>query len=187
MYPRSKHWDMVGFIITRQENRQDILSTRVMRGAECRTDHLLARSKVRLNIKKPYNKKSMKHNAKLNVAWLRQPEVRAELQTSLVKKLLDNPTSDEIKSTSWNTFKEDVYNTSLEVLGKQQRKHQDWFDENSHYIETLIGKRNQTRLRLRFHLPTRSTTTEARETSRLLQIETKQLKSEWWQRKAEEI
>ena len=35
MHPRSKHWHMIDFIITRRRNKMDDCSTRVMRGANC--------------------------------------------------------------------------------------------------------------------------------------------------------
>ncbi|XP_058625097.1 uncharacterized protein LOC131536285 [Onychostoma macrolepis] len=40
-HPRSKHWHLLDYVIVRQKDRQDVLITRVMRGAECWTDHLM--------------------------------------------------------------------------------------------------------------------------------------------------
>ena len=45
MHPRSKHWHMIDFIITRCRDKMDIHSTRAMRGANCWTDHQMLRSK----------------------------------------------------------------------------------------------------------------------------------------------
>ena len=39
MHPRSKHWHLLDYVITRQKDLNDILDTRVMRGADCATDH----------------------------------------------------------------------------------------------------------------------------------------------------
>ena len=49
MHPRSKHWHMIDFIITRCRDKMDIHSTRVMRGANCWTDHQMLRSMRRWN------------------------------------------------------------------------------------------------------------------------------------------
>ncbi|KAK2184331.1 hypothetical protein NP493_271g01002 [Ridgeia piscesae] len=38
MHPRSGHWHMIDFIITRYRDKMDIHSTRAMRGATCWTD-----------------------------------------------------------------------------------------------------------------------------------------------------
>ena len=39
MHPRSRHWHMIDFIITRGRYKMDIHSIRAMRGANCWTDH----------------------------------------------------------------------------------------------------------------------------------------------------
>ena len=39
MHPRSRHWHMIDFIITRCRDKMDIQSTRAMRGANCWTHH----------------------------------------------------------------------------------------------------------------------------------------------------
>ncbi len=49
-HPRSKHWHLLDFVIVRQKDRQDVLTTRVMRGAECWTDHLMVRSNLLMSI-----------------------------------------------------------------------------------------------------------------------------------------
>ena len=55
-HPRSKHWYLLDHILVRQCDIQDVHSTRVMRGAECWTDHRLARSKLSMRI--PASKRS---------------------------------------------------------------------------------------------------------------------------------
>ena len=52
MHPRSGHWHMIDFIITRCLDKMDIHSTRAMRGANCWTDHQMLRSKVVFRIDK---------------------------------------------------------------------------------------------------------------------------------------
>ena len=49
-HPRSKHWHQLDYILVRQRDIQDVHSTRVMRGAECWTDHRLVRSKLSMRI-----------------------------------------------------------------------------------------------------------------------------------------
>ena len=45
-HPRSKHWHQLDHVLVRQDDTQDVHSTRVMRGAECWTDHRLVSSKL---------------------------------------------------------------------------------------------------------------------------------------------
>ncbi len=49
-HPRSKHWHLLDYVIVRQKNRQDVLTTPVMRGDECWTDHLMVRSNLLMSI-----------------------------------------------------------------------------------------------------------------------------------------
>lgn len=49
-HPRLKHWNLLDNVVVRKRDRQDVLSTRAMRGAECWTDHLMVRSKLRMSI-----------------------------------------------------------------------------------------------------------------------------------------
>ena len=59
---------MVDFIITRCRDKMDIPSTRAMRGANCRTDHQMLRSKVAFRIRQKYNRQGKSKPAKLNTA-----------------------------------------------------------------------------------------------------------------------
>ena len=68
MHPRSKHWHMIDFIITRCRDKMDIHSTRVMRGANCWTDHQMLRSKVAFRIRQKYNRQGTNKPTKLNTA-----------------------------------------------------------------------------------------------------------------------
>ena len=70
MHPRSRHWNMIDFIITRCRDKMDIHSTRVMRGANCWTDHQMLRSKVALRIRQRYNRQGTSKPTKLNIAKL---------------------------------------------------------------------------------------------------------------------
>ena len=50
MHPRSKQWHLIDYVICRQRDICDIRITRVMRGADCWTDHRLVRSIIALHI-----------------------------------------------------------------------------------------------------------------------------------------
>ena len=70
MHPRLKHWHMIDFIITRCRDKMDIHSTRVMRGANCWTDHQMLRSKVTFRIRQKHNRQGTNKPTKLNTAKL---------------------------------------------------------------------------------------------------------------------
>ena len=70
MHPRSKHWHLIDFIITRQRDLPDFLDTRAMRGANCSTDHILIQSRVKLKVRRKM-KKSRQPPKKLDVSRLK--------------------------------------------------------------------------------------------------------------------
>ena len=136
MHPRSKHWHMIDFIITRKRDLQDIKVVKVMRGAECWTDHRLVRAKLKLKIRSKFLLKAITHK-KLDVAKLQSEEIRASLTHSI------NNLEPLNKENMWEDFKEKVYNTAKDVIGIKRRKHQDWFDENDAEIQCLLKKKQQ--------------------------------------------
>lgn len=56
MHPQSKHWHLLDYIITRQQNQSDINIIQTMCGAECWTDHRLIRFKFKIKIQPPQKK-----------------------------------------------------------------------------------------------------------------------------------
>ncbi|KAK2186704.1 hypothetical protein NP493_193g01006 [Ridgeia piscesae] len=68
MHPRSRHWHMIDFIITRCRDKMDIHSTRATRGANCWTDHQMLRSKVAFTTRQKHNMQGTGKPIKLNTA-----------------------------------------------------------------------------------------------------------------------
>ena len=46
IHPRSKHWHLLDYVLVKAVDLQDVQITRVMRGAECWTDHRLVRTSL---------------------------------------------------------------------------------------------------------------------------------------------
>ena len=183
MHPRSKHWHLIDYIITRQRDLKDIHDTRAMRGADCNTDHIMIRSRTSLIIKKKM-KKSRQPNKKLNVSKLKNADVLDDLKTSLNEKLrLRTPGTVE---DTWKNFKTTVYETSKEKLGNVGRKHEDWFDEYSSELQDLLNERNLARSAV-LNRSTRKTKGKYKECNRALQKKCRELKNTWWQDKAAEL
>ena len=49
MYPRSKHWHLVDYVIVKRRDFNKVQITRAMRGADCSTDHHLICSTLSLS------------------------------------------------------------------------------------------------------------------------------------------
>jgi len=86
MHPRSKCWHLLD-VLVRAVDIQDVQITRVMRGAECWTDHRLVRTSLRIRIRPPVRKQ--KPQRRLNVSGLGRradlPSLRAAISSNLAQ------------------------------------------------------------------------------------------------------
>ena len=128
MHPRSKHWHMIDFIITRCRDKMDIHSTR----ANCWTDHQMLRSKVTFRIRQKHNRQGTNKPTKLDTAKLstisHSESFEQDMDSALAQwEEKENSTPDK----EWAALQQVVYNTAKTYLGKPDRKNQDWFDPNA--------------------------------------------------------
>ena len=184
MHPRSKHWHMLDYIITRKRDLQDMKTVKVMRGAECWTDHRLVRSKLKLKIRSKFQRKAITPK-RLDVGKL-----QSEKSRNLLKSAIDSlePLNQE---NVWEDFKVKIYNTAKEVLAVKKKKHQDWFDENDAEILSLLEKKRQ--LHERTLLPNLPTAEREKAVAALkkmkgeIQRRLRNFQSTWWEEKAQAL
>ncbi len=180
-HQRSKHWHLLDYVIVRQKNRQDVLTTRVMRGAECWTDHLMVRSNLLMRIQ-PRSPRTASYK-KLNCTSLNSHTTKDTLRQLLAENLNKIPE----ESTDWPALRQAIYKAALEALGQLRTHHQDWFDSNSAEIQSLLKAKHEAHKALLScpGSPTLITSfTAARaETQRALRI----MENTWWVQKAQEI
>ncbi|XP_072043263.1 uncharacterized protein [Amphiura filiformis] len=141
MLPRSKHWHLIDYIITRQSDLKDVLHTRVMPSAECHTDHRLVRCKLNLQFK-PKPRKGGPPKRKISVGSLQSSEIKASFQANLQTRIEGSSYSiDSSPEVFWEQLKTTIQQSSEEVLGYTSKKNLDWFDENNAEIQTLMAKK----------------------------------------------
>lgn len=143
-HPRSGQWHMLDYVIVRQRDRQDVLLTRAMRGAECWTDHYLVRGSLSLRIRPPTRKRPAKK--KLNCASLKSEDTKTNLDTVISRHMADAPVLEELDDCvegGWTHFAQTVTNAAEEVLGFAERNNKDWFDANINDIGELLKAKNK--------------------------------------------
>ena len=86
-HPRSKHWLLLGYVLTRQQDTRDVLHNRQMPSADCYTVHRLERCKVAFAFRSPPKRKGPQ-TKKLQVHKLRDPSVKNNLQSCLRKDFI---------------------------------------------------------------------------------------------------
>lgn len=180
-HPRSKHWHLLDYVIVRQKDRRDVLTTRVMRGAECWTDHLMVRSKLLMSIQPRVPRRVP--NKKLNCTALNNLTIKDNLRRLLAENLNMIPE----ESADWPALRQAIHNAASEALGQSRKHHQDWFDCNSAEIQSLLKTKHEAHKALLScpGSPThKATFTAARaETQRALRT----MENIWWVKKAHEI
>ena len=130
-HPRSDHYHLLDYAITRKANLADVLCTKAMRGPECSTDHYLVRCQLRMKITLPRRKTPASTKLKkLDISKLTNPEHCREL-TRAIEAALESvqPAGEEIEQR-WKALKEAVYSASRKTLGHPHRKTAEWFWEH---------------------------------------------------------
>ena len=189
MHPRSNQWHQIDFVIVRQRDLQDVRITRALTGAECWTDHRLLRSKVQVITRKPHRPQKKRMRPKrLDTSKLHSADAKALLLTTLQKNLSDVAQHQHGNSVEehWASFRDAVYGASLEVIGLEQRRHQDWFDENDDEIMSLLDEKHKAHVSW---LQNKSSASKAKyENLRsTLQGKLRAMCDKWWQNKATEL
>ena len=173
IHPRSKHGHILDYLIIRKRDLQDVCTVRVMRGADCGTDHRLIRGKMNLCIMRKKRSKGVNLPKRIDVSRLKETEVRDNLQRAYEDVEFDG---------SWENFKSHVYNIGVEVLGLRKIKHRDWFDENDQEISSLLEAKNTLHVK---HLNASGSDRvmleqSLKEAKSSLQRKIRQIKNQWW-------
>ncbi|XP_065279376.1 uncharacterized protein LOC135895225, partial [Emys orbicularis] len=143
MHPRSKQWHLIDYAIVRRRDIRDVLITRVIRGAECWTDHRLVRTSLQLYIV-PSRHKHPKHvRPAFNIAKLKDAQYFNKFQKSLDDKLTSHGQLIGTVTTKWDQFKQIVTDTAITSLRPKKRTNQDWFDENQEEICSALEFKNK--------------------------------------------
>ena len=142
-HPRSGHWHMLDHIAIRKRDARECRLTRVMRGAECSTDHLMQRTLLSSKIRPPVRKKGMT-SRKINVNQLKLNTVAQEFQARIATALEEPLRQDSANiSNTWAGIAKKLYEDATESLGFKTKKHQDWFDENDDELTELVAEKNR--------------------------------------------
>jgi hypothetical protein len=187
MHPRSKHWHLLDYIITRQRDRRDVRITKAMCGAECWTDHRLILSKIEFMIQPKRRPQGQLYKKRPNTTRLNDSRVAETFSRDLDRKLHDIPCNFSCVEEQWISIRDTVYSVALDHLGPATKHHQDWFDENNEQIQALLSEKHHLLRRYQedpTSEPKRSAFCSAR---KRVQKELRGMQDTWFSRKAEEI
>ena len=187
MHPRSKHWHLIDYIITKQQDSKDVRVTKAMCGAECWTDHRLIISKISLHIQPKRRPQGDKAPKRLNVNKLKENNTKNCFTNALEEKLESTTLDQENVDTAWASLQKVVYETAMECVGPTTRKHKDWFDENNLEIAKLLEDKHRA---FKAHLddPNNPAKRDAlRNIRSITQQKLRHMQDTWLSNKADEI
>ena len=187
-HPPSKRYHLLDYVLVRQSNTQDITSTRIMRGEDCSTDNFLVRTICKFHIKLIRRRTKASVPKRVNV---RSPVDDFEVQTKFQKALASKMNSlDQSSETSineqWQSISAATHAVMLENLEPPTRRNTDWFDENNESIQPFLDERTTARNEM-LNTGLRSKTAKFKECKRKVQSSLRQMKDDWWNKKAEAV
>ena len=185
-HPRSGHQHLLDYVIVRQRDSKEVRITRVMRGAECNTDHKLVRTKVQILIRKPVRFHSGTTKRKYNLHRLNQGTIRALFQKNVSEKLNSSEISSNAQ-TMWQNLKSTLLNAAEVTIGQKKVKRTDWFDENNTLITEMVKLKNTAYEHVINDPTSRWNKSVFLRSRTLLTQSLRSLKNEWWIRQAEQM
>ncbi|XP_065189682.1 uncharacterized protein LOC135820293 [Sycon ciliatum] len=172
-HPGSLQWHCIDYILMRQDHRRFCRDVRVVRGAECGSDHQLlcivfefphrpvgvarrgASRGRRFNVGKLRSKAVAEHDQSdscastlqdVNDVGRRPPRcvtTADKYRAALSTGLRDCWSSDGSVGEKWTHVRNTVVATAADVLGPSERRQADWYDDNSATIQPLLRARNE--------------------------------------------
>ena len=109
MHPRSKHWHLIDYVITRAKDNHDVRVTKAMCGADCWTDHRLIISKLKFRIQPPRHPQGKQASKKLNTNKFLLESVSQKLSEDLDSKLTDVTFNHTDINENWSALRDVVY------------------------------------------------------------------------------
>ena len=188
MHPRSKHWHLIDYVITRKKDASDVIVTKSMCLAECCTDHRLLGSNLRLRIqaqRRPQGKKKL--IKRLNVNKLSDKSVSEDLTPELDCKLAELHLGQATIEEYWVVLRDKINDTSVQLLGPTTRKTEDWFDENDEEIKEMLAEKNCLHIIYQLDQSCAAKNTAFTNIHRTVQTRLRKMQDSWLAAKAYEI
>lgn len=184
-HPRSKQYHLLDYVITKFEDKKDILNTKVMRSAECSTDHLFVRSSFRFQIMRRRRRTAPQPPRKLKVKLFRDPDIRSRMQEEVSRRLEEMEEGENFEE-QWKNLRNVLLETSVEVIGYAKRKNEDWFEDNQEGIEDVLREKWKKHQEFLTKGTTRSLS-NFKSAKAMAQRRSRELKNKWWVEKAEDL
>ncbi|VDL90035.1 unnamed protein product [Schistocephalus solidus] len=145
VHPRPRHWHLLDHVLVRGRNKQDVLVTKAISGADGLMDHRLAISKMRLLLQPHRIPQGKQPQGNLDTVLLNMPAHHLHFSIELASRLANLPVIETHISVEnlRCQLRDTIQSTAPDVLGRVRHQHQDWFDDNDAANHALIVEKNQ--------------------------------------------
>ena len=141
-HPATKQCHTIDFVVMRASQRTHCRDVRAMRGASCWTDHRLVRSRLNIVASRPRDR-GEKSPIPFAVHELAMRTKREEYRKALEQQLRGKPHSDDATSKqNWDTLRDCIVSAAEEAVGRERRKHPQWFEESSDTLLPLVDPKH---------------------------------------------
>ncbi|VDL94473.1 unnamed protein product [Schistocephalus solidus] len=116
---------MLDYLLARRRDRQNVLVTKKICGADGWKDYHLVPSKMRLRLQ-PHRPQAKQPPGKLNMVLMNLTAQRLDFSKQLARRLenLQAPVDNANMETRWFKLEKVIHPTALNVLGNARRQHQ---------------------------------------------------------------
>ena len=125
MHPRSKHWNLIDYVIVRRIDRQDVRVTKTMCGADCWTDHRLVVRKLNLRIQPARRHQGKKAPKRLDVLKLNHDSKRQVFINDISIPIRSIESQFRRPRRELDSFSKAVHSSAATSIGHPSRKHLD--------------------------------------------------------------
>ncbi|BHF68721.1 hypothetical protein SprV_0301176000 [Sparganum proliferum] len=199
-HPRSRQWHLLDYVLVRRRDQRDVLVTKAIAGADGWTDHRLVISKMCIRLQPHRRPQGKRPPGKLNIALLSLPAHHLHFSNELAQRLdnlpiaaaaaaeaVDVAAENASVENRWCQLRDTIQSTTLAVLGRARRQHQDWFDDNdAAAISNMLAEKNRLH-KANVDRPTADNKADFYRSRRQLQQRLREMQDAWTARKAEEI
>ena len=124
MHPRSKHWHLIHYVITRKRDAGDVRVTKSMCGGECWTDHRLSVSTPTLRIQPHRRPRGRKTYQEAKCHQLKHKSVSEDPTRGLDCKLAELHLGQATIEEDCVVLRDKIHDTAFQLLGPTTRKNQ---------------------------------------------------------------
>nr|VZI50108.1 unnamed protein product [Spirometra erinaceieuropaei] len=145
MHSRSRQWHLLDYVLVRRRDQRDVLVTKALPDADGWTDHRLVISNIRIRrqpCKGPEGKLPLLSVLPHHAHFINELDQRLDnlpFAAAAAAAADENAVVENRRCHLRGT----VRLTTMAVLGRSRRKHQDWFDDNEASISNLLAEKNR--------------------------------------------